>query len=136
MHSQLDTPALPSPCLALTQGTAGECCSPVLCSSEPTCLVSGCCLPSRPGNCRDSLGVLVLGGYPLFWFYLHFGQICEASAGCLCTWCWRLHPGNAQNPTEIIWACLDDLPTAVHVFSLSSLQFCCNHLGGGLVVNQ
>lgn len=37
--------------------------------------------------------MLVLGCFPLFWLCLHFGQMWEASAGCLCTWYWRLDLG-------------------------------------------
>lgn len=43
---------------------------------------------------------------------------------------------NALNPAESIWACLDGLPTALQVFCLSWLQFCCSHQGWWLVVVQ
>lgn len=50
----------PGHCLQLGSGSALV--SLGLSSSEPTCLVSGCCLPSCPGNHRDSL-------YSLSWFW-------------------------------------------------------------------
>lgn len=43
----------PGHCLQLQGGAALVALSAS--SSEPPCLVSGCCLPSCPGNCRDSL---------------------------------------------------------------------------------